>query len=246
MSLRGNVIVLVPMLLVSGLFFSGCASMYIQIPSPEGSAVYADQKGESGFLDLMIMSKTAYDERYAYNPPIMFTFLVRTDEKGARWEALKSGGTNRRSSLPVGRYVVRAIVENDAYIKDMPVTIESGKHTLIFYYGEGLNIKNPKAQHRGVIDISVFGGSVSVPYFTDIQDYSPRSHDEEDLLRSLVDSDWRVRAHVVLLLGQFGTKKALPALKNLKDDVVIKVIAGRAIDRIEGPRQTYTRGGYGR
>jgi hypothetical protein len=231
-------------------FMVGCASFRVQIPNPaETTLVFAEKEETLGYLDIMQIEKFYEMGEPPLSPPISFQFSVRKDEKGRFWEKLGHGGpVNKRISLPPGNYIVRVDINSSEHMQDVPVVIKPEKFTLLFYESEIPHIANHESVLKGSDRIATGGYkhitfTKQVPYFVNIKSYLPISNEEETLQKTIVTTDWRVRAHAAMLLGQYGTKKSLPILKSLKDDEPVRVIANRAVVKIKSPISGYETGG---
>jgi hypothetical protein len=236
--------------LFSALFLTctGCATLHV--PSAKDEVpVFPQQIESAGYLDLMHTFKLAYkdsSERNSMDIPASFKFSIRKNENAAPWVPIEAHPYITRMRLAPGEYFLRINVNDSAYIKDVPVTVEKDRYAMVFYSAEHEFIKNPNSVHEEVYQEAGGGGASPLAalvasvaaeinkhmYFIDIQYYPPIPGLEPDLLKSLVNPDWRERTYVALLLGEHGTSKALPALQNLHDDVLVREPAQRAIEKL--------------
>jgi hypothetical protein len=243
------------------LLLEGCAGVIVKIPkSTSGTAIFPEQSGAAGYLDLMSMRKMAYkrdvdDDDGYYNDTvaIAYKWSIRKSEKDSPWIPLNTARKtpmDLRCRLSPGKYALQVNADDGAYVKDVEIVIEPDEYTLVFYKTEREILKYrdvepsktvTELRPAGMSSYNVGGyqvttvttASIAVPYFVDIRSYPPISNNEESLANTLVTPDWRVRLYSVMLLGQFGTKASLPILANLHDDAIVGIMAGSAEEKIK-------------
>ncbi len=220
----------------------GCATMFTYIPQKDSinpvEGLSDGPNKEIGYLDMFTMGKVwASDESRTDVANVYFDFKIRENSKKSQWKPLPYLSSKfflmKRFSLPPGNYILRA-ESNGAQIKDFDVAIGSKTYTLFFYKASVSQMKNPNSQGDTNVNMTVglYGGSISIPASLEYEVYPPMNINEDVLLQTLLEKNWKRRAYAMVMLGQFGSGRSVAALSYFKDDAILGTLAKTAIDSI--------------